>query len=316
MIDINDKQQRRTIVIYHKNCTDGFGAAWACYQFFRACLTKNVVYVPGVYGEPIPDVKDADVYMVDFSYSAENVIKLCKQARTVTIIDHHASSNRNLTPLKADNSYPNLELVFDTNKSGAVLTWGYFFPSETVPRFLLHIQDRDLWRFELDNTREIVAAIYSHEFDFEVWDTFPNGLEILITEGRALLRDQDKKVKQLTKGKRQIMRIAGFKVEVVNCPAFMASEVGHILAKGQNFAATYYDTADRRIFSLRSDPNGLDVSAIAEKFGGGGHKPAAGYSVPLRGSWRKSGQWKNLIWNMVFDAIVVTIGWFYFKYLG
>ena len=34
------------------------------------------------------------------------------------------------------------------------------------------------------------------------------------------------------------------------------------------------------IFSLRSTDDGLDVSEIATAYGGGGHRAAAGFSVP------------------------------------
>ena len=42
----------------------------------------------------------------------------------------------------------------------------------------------------------------------------------------------------------------------------------------------YFETKDKRIYSLRSQgENGVDVSMIASKFGGGGHRNAAGFSI-------------------------------------
>jgi hypothetical protein len=52
------------------------------------------------------------------------------------------------------------------------------------------------------------------------------------------------------------------------------------LAKGQPFAAGCYDDEAGRRFSLRSDPNGFDVSAIAASYGGGGHRSATGFFAP------------------------------------
>jgi nanoRNase/pAp phosphatase (c-di-AMP/oligoRNAs hydrolase) len=40
-------------------------------------------------------------------------------------------------------------------------------------------------------------------------------------------------------------------------------------------------TETSKVYSLRSKEGGEDVSIIAAKFGGGGHKHAAGFSVPL-----------------------------------
>ncbi len=43
----------------------------------------------------------------------------------------------------------------------------------------------------------------------------------------------------------------------------------------------YYRLNDESIkFSLRSNSN-FDVSILAEKFGGGGHKKAAGFEIPF-----------------------------------
>lgn len=47
------------------------------------------------------------------------------------------------------------------------------------------------------------------------------------------------------------------------------------------FAAIYVDLPDGRKFSLRSSPNGVDVSKIAVQFGGGGHARAASFKVPF-----------------------------------
>ena len=58
------------------------------------------------------------------------------------------------------------------------------------------------------------------------------------------------------------------------------SDAGHLMAQGEPFAACYWDTLDGRVFSLRSTDEGLDVSAIASEYGGGGHAQAAGFKVP------------------------------------
>ena len=54
---------------------------------------------------------------------------------------------------------------------------------------------------------------------------------------------------------------------------------GNIMSIGEPFAASYYDVKDGRIYSLRSQPEGIDVSEIAKAMGGGGHKHAAGFKI-------------------------------------
>ncbi len=75
------------------------------------------------------------------------------------------------------------------------------------------------------------------------------------------------------------MTIGGWDVPVANLPYTMSSDAGHRLAQGEPFAACYWDTPNGRVFSLRSTDDGLDVSAIAKQYGGGGHEHAAGFRL-------------------------------------
>lgn len=77
------------------------------------------------------------------------------------------------------------------------------------------------------------------------------------------------------------MTIAGHDVPVASLPYTLTSDAGHMMAQGETFAACYWDTAEGRVFSLRSTiESGTDVSAIAALFGGGGHAQASGFKVP------------------------------------
>lgn len=70
-------------------------------------------------------------------------------------------------------------------------------------------------------------------------------------------------------------------VPVANLPYTMSSDAGHLMTAGEPFAACYVDTPNGRTFSLRSTDEGVDVSAVAQSFGGGGHRNAAGFSAPI-----------------------------------
>lgn len=74
--------------------------------------------------------------------------------------------------------------------------------------------------------------------------------------------------------------IGGYTVPVVNGSLFMSSEVAGELAEGHPFAAMYAETEKGVIWSLRSRNDGVDVSEVAKRYGGGGHKNAAGFTVP------------------------------------
>lgn len=265
-----------TICIYHGNCADGFGAAWA----FRRSLHGNIDHVefyPGVHQAPPPDVADKNVIMLDFSYKRDVLLQMAREARNILILDHHKSAEADLVNLPA-----NVFAIFDMDKSGAMLAWEHFNPDEPPPKLIEHIQDRDLWRFALNGTREISAALFSHPYDFDLWDGLMHGvMRPLVIEGRAIERKHFKDIREFIRVATFRADIAGYLVPCLNAPYFWSSDAGHILAQGEPFAACYWRVPDGYVFSLRSAYDGVDVSLVATEYGGGGHRNAAGFKVGL-----------------------------------
>lgn len=259
------------LCIYHANCLDGFTAAWAVHRG----LGGKVDLYPGEYQKPPPDCTDRDVVFVDFCYKRGVMDAIAGQARSVRIFDHHASAERDL-----DGWHPrNVAKCFEARESGASLAW-HAFNAEPAPAFVRYVRDRDLWLFKLRDSREVNAALFSYRYDLVTWDLLANTpIEDLVRAGTAIQRKHMKDVEELTALLRHRATIAGYDVPVVNLPYVYSSDAGHIMARGEPFAACYYDEAERRNYSLRSAPDGLDVSVIAQRFGGGGHKHAAGFSV-------------------------------------
>ena len=68
-----------------------------------------------------------------------------------------------------------------------------------------------------------------------------------------------------------------------NCPPHLTSDVGHELAiQSGTFGLCWTLSKEGLVAkcSLRSN-GGYDVSTIAKVFGGGGHRNAAGFEVPI-----------------------------------
>lgn len=260
------------ICIYHSNCADGFGAAWVV----RKALGE-IEFHAAKYGTSPPDVTGKDVVMVDFSYKRPVLLEMAERANSILILDHHKTAEADLIDLPA-----NVIAKFDMNHSGAMLTWNHFFPGQQPPPLLLYIEDRDLWRFALMNTRQIQAAVFSYTYDFQVWDRLMSlPPKSLSDEGVAIERKHIKDIRELLEVTRREMMIGGYVVPVANLPYTMSSDAGHEMAKGRPFAACYCDTPDGRVFSLRSTPEGVDVAVVAQQYGGGGHRNASGFKVSL-----------------------------------
>ena len=252
----------KPLCIYHAHCADGFAAAWVVRRHYQG----EVEFVPGVHGQPPPEVAGRDVIFVDFAYRRAVIETMARAARSILILDHHKSAAEDLAGMAGAAS---LHVVMDMNRSGAGLAWDHFFAGRPRPVLLDHIEDFDLGRHALPASRELMAAVFSYPYDFAVWDQLVeraqsessrNGLKAegeIIT--RKLARDVDE---ALTVGTRHMV-IGGLEVSVVNVPPSLAGEAAAVLAAGKPFAAAYFDRADARVFSLRSDRDGLDVAAIA-----------------------------------------------------
>jgi hypothetical protein len=152
------------------------------------------------------------------------------------------------------------------------------------PSLLLRIEDGDLWRFGYDDTKLVQAALRSYPQVFDTWEgLFSRPVGELATEGVAIRRFIELKVAELLPNAARAKLPDGRECPaIVNCPAFLASEVAGALAETSygGWAAAYYDTPTHRVFSLRSRGTGPDVSEIAKALGGGGHRGAAGFQVP------------------------------------
>ncbi len=260
-------------VLYHSSCYDGFGAAYAAWKKFG----NDAKYIPVSYGKPPPDMPDAkEIYIVDFSYDADVISELTVPNTKVVVLDHHKTAEEKLKPLLG---LANPLVIFDMNRSGALITWEYFHGDgfKEVPKLIKHISDRDLWTFNMPGSKEVHSALVSLPFDFEVWDKL--SVDQLILEGAACLRFESSVVDKVV-SKSWLTTIDGHEVPVVNTSAHW-SEVGHALLEkypDKPFAAAFTTFKEITMWSLRSRGD-FDVSEVAKKFGGGGHKAAAGFQA-------------------------------------
>lgn len=172
------------------------------------------------------------------------------------------------------------------NRSGAGITWDWFFDAKTRPLLVNAVEDRDLWRFALPNTRLIQNVIFSYEYTFENWDFLNTMAEgDFLKEGQAIDRKHFKDIAELCEVGVMKITLGDYIVPCVNLPYTLASDACSMLCNevDAGFAAAYYINANgRAVFSLRSvkgTSNEIDVSVIAEMFGGGGHANASGFNI-------------------------------------
>lgn len=298
-------EYRPDIMIYHADCADGFGAAWAAWMRWGSAIE----YVPCSYGQNPPDVRGKHVLIGDFSFKRAQLDAMLTEAASVVILDHHKTAEAELAPFVVDcggmdlgtdmvpgmlrdlarSHRPPCIASFNMERSGAVMTWLFCNPGATVPQLLLLIEDRDLWRFNCADTKPFGLWLRSFDFDFDQWELIAQELNDgrdsarIMSEAHAMQRFFDRKVEEIAALSRHGF-VGGFEVPICNCPPMFASEVGHYLLTrypAAPFVACYSDQGKARGWSLRSEDSRQDVSEVARKFGGGGHRNAAGFGAPL-----------------------------------
>jgi len=258
------------LVIYHANCSDGFGAAYAAHKV----LGGRATYVPAFHGDSPPDVKGKHVVIADFSYDLETTKRLIEEAASLVIIDHHKTAKERLGDL------PNLH--FDNDHSGAILTWNYFHPGKEPPRFLKYIEDRDLWKWEMPYSKEFSAAFDMVQWTFEDFELFEDDsvVDDAITRGKYILAYSKTVIKKICE-KAQPRKWHGYNVMLVNSSHWQ-SEIGNKLSQDCDIAVIWYyshETHKARV-SCRAFHDEVDVTELAQAYGGGGHKKAAGFELP------------------------------------
>ena len=264
------------LVIYHHPCNDGMAALWAAHKYFTD-LGVPVKTHPATYGEPPPNVKDREVYILDFSYPKEVLLQMYETSRSLVVLDHHKTAKEDLADLDF--------CVFDMDRSGCGLTWDYFFPGLKRPWLIDYAEDRDLWNFKLPYSKEVNAVISSIQLDITSWDELSKmDLSHVIAEGKAIVRYIQKKVQEACDNAQivtwEVEGLPTITLPIVNTSAD-TSDVLNKLAKesSSGIALGWWVNKDGNyIYSLRSVGE-IDITPIAKHFGGGGHKNAAGFKL-------------------------------------
>jgi hypothetical protein len=262
----------KRLVIYHANCIDGYTAAWAAWLKYG----DEAEYRPASYGDAPPDVTGRHVLVVDFSYPRDVMSKMNDEALTLSVFDHHKTAQAALDGLNF--------ATFDMARSGAGLTWDILH-RKGRPWLIDYVEDRDLWRWALRDSKEINAWISACKRDnFDDWSMLEKaGDQAARARGEAVLTFIDRYVSEMVEQSR-LVEFEGRRIPIVNAPYINISELVGKLAESAPFALGWFQRADGLYaYSLRSrGVDGIDVSEIAKKYGGGGHRNSAGFALAER----------------------------------
>lgn len=268
---------KNTLIIYHADCHDGFGGAFAAWKKFG----DDAEYFPAVDRLVPPEVTGRDVTIIDFSYPKDVLQKMLAEAKSLTILDHHAGSESDVK------SVPNH--IFALDHSGATLAWTYFFPNTPVPKLFLYLEQGDLWKFDLPHTRDIKTYLYALPFDFQLYESLladfedEKKLKTFADKGAIFSEYRQIILKKLAE-RAQEVEFEGHRILAVNAPYEFRSDLGNYLATLKPpFAIVWYQGKHNGLsFSMRGNGD-LNLIDIARKYGGGGHPNAASFRLDIKG---------------------------------
>ncbi len=273
---------KHVAVIYHGGCYDGFGAAWVARKVLQH-IPGTYQLIPTVFAAPVEMPPDgSEVYIVDFSFPRATLLRMKERYSKLIVLDHHKTAKADLDGLDF--------CTFDMERSGAMMAWDYWFPDQEPPALIKYVQDRDLWRFVLRDSRQYHAGLSTYPREFPIWDDIvdnePQSVNDLVGIGNTVLDYNSRLIDDMCV---QVAwrDIGGYIVPVVNATVLFA-DVGMDLLRrypDASFTAFYFDRKDGlRHWGLRSIGD-FDVSAIAKQYGGGGHRNASGFTKPSDSTW-------------------------------
>lgn len=264
----------QTVILYHGKCPDGFGGAYAAWKKFG----ETVEYIPMNYGSPVPEHMDGrDLYFVDFCPGREKMDVLATVAKSVTVLDHHEGARDVAT------SFPG---VFDSARSGASIAWAYFHPDESPPYFIQLLEDYDLFRFSLPDTKAMNAYLTLEPMAFERWDEIaaivndPAKRDSILSIGRIYAEHTDKLVEHIAASADPVL-FEGYRVYLSGSGVQAFTDfVGNKLAREHPpFALVARPAAEGLRVSIRGDGT-VDVAELARRYGGNGHTSSAAFRIP------------------------------------
>ena len=260
------------LCFYHSNCTDGAAAAAVVKRKY-----PQAKFYAMNHGDPIEaEVKGKTVFIVDFSFNPKVLQKLKEEAAEVRWYDHHKTA----LPIRDQIGWGDLDL----SESGASLTWKREFPKEALPKILAYVKDKDLWEWKLPDSRAISMDLRNTpgilDPEGPSWPRLIDRLDDsefrkMVERGEYALQSQRLNILSGIQN--------GFELDFHSHRGFAvnwsmeASDIGEYIYQemGYEVAILFYYTGKVWSFSLRSPK--VDVSALAQKYGGGGHPGAAGF---------------------------------------
>ena len=291
-------------IIYHKKCPDGFTGFYILHMA-KLIHTNAIIQpdVPSAKHMP-PDISNKDVIIIDVAYKFEILRDIIIKARSVLFIDHHITIHDDV--IKLEKEYKNkFKYIYDEKKSGATLTWDYFFPRKKHPYFIDLIEDNDIGKWKMHDIKDFMTG-FTVSYDLRLNKDNLHKFKTLFK--KSTIKKIIQKGKIYNEYKNHLVGENSTRVSFVYFPSEdiykdfsnyfnkpgqykVAIYCGSACPNASDIAKKIFETNkcdffiswiynfDKKeyVITLRSETT--DVGSIAKLFNGGGHTYAAAFSV-------------------------------------
>ncbi|AQQ73887.1 putative DHH superfamily phosphohydrolase [Kurlavirus BKC-1] len=269
---------QKIVACFHGGCSDGISCAWVLSKVWPNAEFYGIR--PGETELGHIDFENALVFFLDVCPS-----KFPENAKHIFVYDHHVTNKKFVDSCTIEN----ITIIFDTERCGCLITWDQFFPDRKRPWFLEYIDDRDRWQWKLPESKEINEAMYSQGWMERLDELEVQTPEDLASVGRELLLEKEKKIQEAI-STAVPAKLCGYSIWLCSQESCwkIRSEVGNRLCSmlfenGEPPAFSAVSLKDSETqehwISLRGTNSSPCLATLSEKFGGGGHPKASGFTI-------------------------------------
>lgn len=277
-----DRHDPDPLVLYHARCPDGFAAALAAWLYYEGRVELHGLDHGDVQSvADLPPLDGRAVYILDFSFDVALMREIEQRVAKLVMLDHHKSAAEKLTGFACRCGV----VHFDMSKSGSRLAWEFFQRDRALPDLVRYIEDRDIWKWEFEESAAFLAALDMETQTFERWAEIasfsPAQLQDFMARGAAMDEKYRKLCADIAAGAQPLV-FNGVSGLMVNAPGMFHSLVGDILSKQSGTFALMWSAAGNGMVKagLRSQRD-YDCIPLAESMGGGGHAQACGFRMSV-----------------------------------
>jgi len=273
---------------YHDSDFDGKCSAAIVHHKYPDCWLEGINY-DHVFDHSA--VKENEtVFIVDFSISDEDLVKLCSRGKVI-FIDHHDTAIVKHNEAKKSSDYNNnLIAVLDNSKAATQLCWETLFKDIEIPYGVKLIADYDIWDHKNIHTvylqhslhlRNIAA--WHKDFWKLIFENDKETMKLLLSNGMVI--DE-----YLTQYRESYSKSFAFETEfeghlclAINAGRTNSKMLENMFDKEKYGCMIIFCRNGKRkswTVSLYGPGDGkFHCGELAQKYGGGGHRGAAGFFI-------------------------------------